>query len=137
MNASGYPTSQSSSTFDPETYIRARLSPESEPTLTDSEISILVEDSRRADVYGRYPSMDGWIPTYDLPSAIRTGWLLRASKVAGNYEFSDSNLTFKRGEIHAHCLSMANEWAKRCMGSIPVVNRLEQLNSVQEFFDAY
>lgn len=119
-----------------ESYIRANLQPESEPILTDAEITQLLNFSKRADSYGRIITDPNWIPTYDLASAIADGWRMKAAKIAGNFEFTDSNLTLKRNQIYDNCLKQANEWSKRCMGSTQVSNpwNLRYLSDIEEKF---
>lgn len=49
-----------------------------------------------------------WSPSYSLNRAVANAWLMKAAKVAGEYEVSvGSGKTFKRNQKYEMCLAMA------------------------------
>lgn len=102
------------------------LQPNSEPTLTTSELSLILSLSSIPDDNGLSPDDTSWTPTYDINSAIVRGWKTKAAKVAGNYTFKDETLQLNREQIIKHCLQMAEMAAKSGGGiiSTPVENVL-------------
>lgn len=89
-----------------------------EPTLTSAEIDMLLADSAVIDADGRYINDDDWVPTFQIGRAVSRGWMLKASKIVGNYQFSDSGQTFSRQQIHEHCMAMVKEYQRLSSQSV-------------------
>lgn len=116
-------------------YISLHLQPAIDPALSDDDLAALLTQSKRADSSSRAPSDPDWEPTYDLASAIADGWTLKAGKAAGDYDFKDSNLQLTRSQVHAHCLGMASQWARRCGGSVRITSDLKSDSSERIWTD--
>lgn len=94
---------------------------DSEPTLTDTQVALLVERARRPDSDGLLPSDDGWTGTYDLNAAAAEGWRWKAGKVAGSFTFASDGQTFNRADMVKACQEMARTFRDRVVGSIPIL----------------
>ena len=93
-----------------EDRLRRMLQPDSPPALTESEVGELLEAAKRTDRWDVWPTQDGWEPTWDLHWAASEGWLAKAAKVAGDFDFTSDGQTLDRGQVHAHCLRMARHY---------------------------
>lgn len=61
------------------------------------------DDGTAVWVYGGPAPTEMW----DLRAAACDGWLRKAALCAGDYDFKDSDQTFSRSQMHAHCRAMA------------------------------
>ena len=61
-----------------------------------------------------------WSPTWDLRSAAFEGWMRKAGKAAGRFNFQTDGQSFERGMTHAQCIAMADQYRRRGVGSIPI-----------------
>lgn len=102
----------------PLDYLTLHLQPDAEPALTDAEMLSLVELAKRADSSDRSPDDADWVATYNYPAAIAAGWAVKAAKVVGNYQFSDSYLSLHREQVLDHCLKMQGVWLSKNVGSM-------------------
>lgn len=91
-----------------------------EPLLTAAELNELLVMSRRTDTEGRAVTDAAWEPTWDLDAGAAEGWRLKAGKVAGRFSVSVDGDGLQRAQVFSHCLSMADRYARRIMGSIGV-----------------
>jgi hypothetical protein len=91
------------------------------PTLTVDEVDDLLDQARRADVYGIPPTFAGWTPTWAFSSAAAAGWRLKAAKVSGEFSFTSDGQTHNRNEVFEMCLKMADRYARGAVGSVPLV----------------
>ena len=90
-----------------------------DPTLGTADISDLLEVAARPDESG-YVRSDGtatWTATWDLNAAAAEGWRRKAGKAATRYNFSEDGQSFTRAQIYAHCLSQAEHYASKTLGS--------------------
>lgn len=89
-----------------------------DPALDPSQIEDLLNRARRPDpdtlVYGE----TGWAPTWDLDAAAAEGWRRKAGLAVARFNFAEDGQRFDRAQIYAHCLSMAEQYARKSMGSI-------------------
>lgn len=97
---------------------------DSEPTLSSTEVSMLLELAQRADVDGFAPSHDDWTPTYDLNAAAAEGWRWKAAKVAGKFDVSTDGQAVSRSQMVAHCQQMADQYRRKIVQQIPVYGTL-------------
>lgn len=101
-------------TFDQAVFrLRKMTAAESEPVLTDSDLSAVLYDAQRIDRYGVKPSEEGWEPTYDLNAAAADAWQMKAAAAAGDYDFSADGASYSRSQIVAQCLAMEDRYRKR------------------------
>lgn len=91
------------------------------PTLTIAEVDDLLDQARRADVYGIAPSDTGWTPTWSFSSAAAAGWRLKASKVVPEFDFASDGQNHQRSQVFDMCMKMADRYARGAVGSISVV----------------
>ena len=63
-----------------------------------------------------------WAETWDLRAAAHDGWLLKAAKCAGRVDFTDEGAQFRRSQIHAMCLEMADRYRRRGAGSVTIAS---------------
>jgi len=62
-----------------------------------------------------------WVPTWNLPYGIATGWRVKAANVAGAYDLASDEQKLSRGQIIKNCLTMAAEWMKRSNESLELL----------------
>lgn len=103
--------------------LSAMVAAESEPTLAGHELDLLLDAARRADTDGVEITDATWTATYDLNAAAAEGWRMKAGKVAGQFSFTTDGQTFQRAEMYKACLEMAQRYANRVCGSIPLAPR--------------
>lgn len=88
------------------------------PRLSDAELVVIANRSARADADGLGVKEEGWTPTYDLTWAAARAWDVKAGKAAGKVDVTDSGVTVKRSDIHAHCKAQAQHYRSLLSGSI-------------------
>jgi hypothetical protein len=91
-----------------------------EPLLTIQELDELLALSKRVDPDDRPPSDVEWEPTWDLEAGAAEGWRLKAGKVAGRFNVNIDGDSLMRAQTFSHCLTMADRYARRAVGSIGV-----------------
>lgn len=91
-----------------------------DPELSSTQVADCLTYARRPDVDGLDYSDDDWTPTWDMDAAAAEGWRRKASIAAARFNFAEDSQRFDRAQIYAHCLSQAEQYARRAMGSIPV-----------------
>jgi hypothetical protein len=132
------------STEHPETQLaRTRLAAmvasDVDPVLSTEELTDLLARNVALDGDGNLPLLEGeanpdWTPSYALGAAAQDGWLLKAGKVAARVDGADGGLRLSRSQLHAHCLAMADRYAARRYGSMPLapVTRDSRLNVLND-----
>lgn len=96
---------------------------EEEPVLSAEQLEALVELARRPDEQG-FVFTDGtavWTPSWDLNFAAAEGWRRKAGIAASRFSFSEDGQRFERAQVYAHCVAQAEAYARKGMGSIPVL----------------
>ena len=105
-----------------ETKLRLMILPTDEPVLSDDQVDDILTYARRPDA-DDYDYADAeWTPTWDLDAAAAEGWRRKAGIAAARFNFAEDGQRFDRAQIYAHCLSQAEQYARRAMGSIPVTS---------------
>lgn len=94
-----------------------------DPTLSATQIGLLVDLAKRADTEGVAPTDAAWEPTFDLDAAAAEGWRWKAGQAAPRFGVSLDGDTLHRQQIYAHCLRQAEMYARRVVGSIGVKGR--------------
>ena len=100
--------------------IAQRTAADREPTLTELELDDLVAAARRPDPAGLVFEDDGYVPTWDLNFAIAEGWGMKASKVAGDFDYSDDAGSYSRQQVFEMCKRQEADYRKKILGSVPV-----------------
>lgn len=91
-----------------------------EPTLSEEEITDLLELSKRADSEDRAPSDDDWVETFDLDAGAAEGWRTKAGKAAPRFGVSLDGDSLQRQQIYSHCMTQAAAYAHKVAGSLGV-----------------
>lgn len=91
-----------------------------DPELSIDHIDDILTSARRPDPDDLDYSDDDWTPTWDLDAAAAEGWRRKAGLAAARFNFAEDSQRFDRAQIYAHCLSQAEQYARRSMGAIPV-----------------
>lgn len=93
-----------------------------DPALTEEELAALVSRAQVADVNGKGPLDDEWIPTYDVTRSVAEGWEARAGKAAARPTIGRRGDTVNRGQVHEALLRMAALWRRRLAGSAAMLS---------------
>jgi len=93
-------------------------SPDTTPTLTDGELEAILGRVKAVDYEGRTIDHDDWEETYDLNLAAQRAWQMKAGKATALVNFSSDGERYDRESIHKHCLTMANEYARKRMANL-------------------
>lgn len=88
-----------------------------DPVLSSDEVDDLVALAARADSGGYVPSDAAWTGTYDLVAAAAEGWLWKAGKVSGTFDFVTDGQRFNRSQRHEMCMSMHEHYRRRILTS--------------------
>lgn len=91
-----------------------------EPVLSDAQVVDCLTYARRPDSNDFDHSDAAWEPTWDLDAAAAEGWRRKAGIAASQFSFGEDGQRFERAQVYANCLSQAEQFARRAMGSIPV-----------------
>lgn len=93
-----------------------------EPVLDNTALDELLTLARRRDASGRSPSDTSWTPTYDFDHAAAEGWLRKAGMTAplADIGIASAGQSFRRSQIHAHCLAMETRYRRGLVGSTAV-----------------
>lgn len=91
-----------------------------EPSLSAPEVADLLDQAKRADSEDRAISDAEWVPTWDLNAAAAEGWRWKAGKVAGRFSVTLDGASLQRAQIYAHCLGMADRYARKIVGVLGV-----------------
>lgn len=108
-----------------ESKLRLRLQPESEPVLSDEEVTDLLALAATVDADGLDPSDDGWTPTYSVQGIYRAaaeGWQIKDGRVEELFDFTTDGQTFSRSQkskmLHDKCQHQAAMWKRKLGASI-------------------
>lgn len=81
------------------------------PKLTVDDLEALLEQYAIVDADGYTPSEVEWVPTYNLRSAARQGWLIKKGRAA---ELTSTDLDGNRmsaNQVFEHCKEMVRSYA--------------------------
>lgn len=90
----------------------------SRPALSPERLEDLVDRYATADRYDVFPGSDGWEPTWNLNAAAAEAWRLKASAVAGDFNFSADGASYSKADVLAHCLEMEAKYAALSHGTM-------------------
>lgn len=54
-----------------------------------------------------------WSPTYDIYYAVAQGWLLKAGRLAGHYNFMSGGKMFSREQFYNHCIALYRRYSAK------------------------
>lgn len=91
-----------------------------EPLLSATQLTDILTYARRPDADGLTYEDVGWTPTWDLDAAAAEGWRRKAGIAAARFNFSEDGQNFQRAQVYAHCLSQAEQYARRAFGLLTV-----------------
>lgn len=130
-----------------EAQVRDRISlltlATTEPTLSDDELDMLVNQSKRVDENGVTADDASWEATWSLNGAIATGWELKAGKVATAVDVSTAKTKLTRSQMFDQLMKMAGRWRRKVLDAIDIpssmVGRLPTVlnNATDELWDLY
>ena len=103
--------------------LRRMVQADATPTLDLYDIDDLLDQAKRRDRFGLYPSEDGWEPTWNLHAAAAEGWRWKAGKAASGYGFTADGATLNRQHVHEHCLRMIEHHSALAVQSSGVHDR--------------
>lgn len=119
-----------------EAEARARLermiAADIDPVLTVDEVDDLLLMAKREDSEGLAPSDDDWEPTFALDAAAAEGWRWKAGRTVPRYGVTLDTESLQRQQVYAHCMSQANNYARRVVGNLGVSS--SALPSTEESF---
>jgi len=98
-----------------ENLVRVKLlaAASQDPTLTDEELTGLLDGWRLVDSEGRRPDDDQWVPTYNVDGAVAEAYRVKAGRVADQYTFGADGATYNRDQRFAHLTAMAEKYERR------------------------
>lgn len=94
---------------------------DTEPSLTETEIGLLVEMFGTPDSEGRGPKNPEWQPTCDLNAAAAEGWRIKAGKISHEHDVTVDSQDFAASQKFSQCMEMAERYAKKVKGSFSAI----------------
>ena len=91
---------------------------DTDPALTEDELTELLAAAALVDTAGLAPLNDGWTPTYDLNAAAAAAWLIKAGRAATITETGDAG--YVTSKVYDNCCTMARMYAARRNLSVSV-----------------
>lgn len=124
MSGSGYPTGTTSNDVIAAAvaFVKRNAAAAADPTLTDDEVTEIVQASRTVDKDGRPITDADYITTVNFVYAVVTAWETKAAKAACLYNVGDNGLKLDRGKIIDNCNTMAEAWRGRLCAAIGIVS---------------
>lgn len=96
-----------------------RVTATEDPELDDDQLVSCLRFARRPDSEDRDYTDADWDPVWDLDAACAEAWRRKAGIAANRFNFAEDSQRFDRAQIYAHCIAMADQYARRSMGAIP------------------
>lgn len=87
--------------------VKALCPPDAEPKLTDDEIATAIIANTFVPLADDDPADE---PFPDIYAAVHDCWMLKAGKVAGDYDFDEAGMRDSASQVHAQCLKMADRY---------------------------
>ena len=84
---------------------------ESKPTLSNDELTSLLEQFARADVDGLDPADVAWVPTYNFRSAAREGWVMKMAKASEEISTDLDGDRMSANQLFEHCERMVRKYS--------------------------
>jgi hypothetical protein len=90
--------------------LRAMTASDTDPTLSDSELMLLLGMCQLEDEDGLAPDDVDWTGTYNLNLGAAEGWRWKAGKCSNRFAFRDDLNDYQRQQVHDACLKMVKEY---------------------------
>jgi hypothetical protein len=104
---------------------RMTAEPNDAAPYTDAVLTSIIEQYPLIDSLGEEPfTTEGdpnpdWTPTYDLSAAAAQVWSEKAGILAGGFDFSTADQSFKRSQAYQQAIAQARYWqARRALKTI-------------------
>lgn len=81
-----------------------------DPKLSDAECQTILDMFALEDTSGLAPSDTGWEGTWDLTSAYRKAWLIKARKASADVDYDVDGARYSASQMHEHCMTQANSY---------------------------
>lgn len=92
----------------------------SDPALTEPELAGTLATFARQDANGYTPSVEEWLPTYDLNAAAAQAWLVKAARASTLTEIDPPGSGIVTSKIFDNCRAMARIYAAKTRTSVSV-----------------
>lgn len=93
-------------------------SAESEPMLSDEDLSQLLELFGVPDTLDRPPSDLNWVPTYDLNAAAAEGWRWKAARASEMTAIDLDGTKLSAEQLFSHCEKMVFLYGRKVKQSV-------------------
>lgn len=91
--------------------IKLKCQAASEPTLSDQEVSDILDAYAEVDITGLPPDDPAWVGTWDLAACYRQGWLIKAGKVASDVDYDVDGAKYSQSQMAALCMKQADAYS--------------------------
>lgn len=96
---------------------------DTEPTLTETEISDLLAEAAIADSDGLAPEDEAWTPTYNINKAAAAAWLIKAGRASALTEVDPPESGIVTSKVFENCVRMAETFRAKSRTSVKIWNR--------------
>lgn len=90
------------------------------PTLSETELTELLESAGIADKTGFSPTSLEWTPTYDLNAAASAGWMMKAGRSSALVEADPPGSGIFTSRVFENCLKMARVYSAKSRAAVKV-----------------
>lgn len=87
--------------------------PDQAPALTPEQVGLVLDSCAILDLDGRLPTDPAWTGRWDENLAVAECYAIKASKVAGNFNFSADGASYNKGDVLANLLEMEAKYRAR------------------------
>jgi hypothetical protein len=97
----------------PEEQLVVMTGGDAEPQLTSDELAKCLLDAAIPDSSGNFVNDEAWVPHYDLNRAASNGWILKAGKVATDYDITIEQRELHRSQMIENFLKLAQTYLRK------------------------
>lgn len=90
------------------------------PTLSETELTELLDSAGISDKNGFSPTTLEWIPTYDLNTAAAAGWMMKAGRASALVEADPPGSGILTSKVFENCLAMARVYSAKSRAAVKV-----------------
>jgi hypothetical protein len=112
--------------------LRAMTASDTDPTLSDSELMLLLGMCQLEDEDWLAPDDVDWTGTYNLNLGAAEGWRWKAGKCSNRFAFRDDLNDYQRQQVNEHCLKIAKEYSRKIAVSALVRSPLYDPDAEEE-----
>ena len=87
--------------------LKIRVAWESEPAVSEEDLTAVLEAHAVPDAAGNLPDSDEWIPTYDQTSAAAEVWVIKAARAAALTEVDPPGSGIVTSKVFDNCMKMS------------------------------